>query len=122
MITHVMSTMLSRHLKKDERPDATDASSRTNLRYLSIPQKVECIQQLHKSVRVSHQRAERLQNRIKSLVDKEGIVVEDELHQDLTEIVQDNTPKIEESYPPDSFARLFWEQQTKACRMKVSSL
>lgn len=68
---------------------------------------------------MGHQRIERLEKRIESLVDEEGVVVNDELHQDLAEIVKESTPTIEEAYPPDSFARLFWEQQTKACSMKV---
>lgn len=64
----------------------------------------------------------RLKERIESLLGEEGVVVDEELHQDLTEMVKDNTPRIEEAYPPDSFARLFWEQQVKACTMKVRLL
>lgn len=114
-----MHSVVYRHSKQGARPDASNPSSHTNLRYLTAPQMVERIQKLHKCARLNQQKAERLKKRIESLVDVNGVVLDDVMHQDLTEVAKESTPHIEETYPPDSFARLFWEQQTKACAMKV---
>ncbi len=40
------------------------------------------------------------------------------MHEDLTQIMKDNASKISDAYPPDSFARIFWEQQLHATSLK----
>ncbi len=114
-----LNSMLFRAAKQDKSgADGSDPSSHVNFRYLSSPQKVNRLQKLHKSVRVSNQRVERLKTRLASVIEKRGIQVESDLHEDLTNIMQDNSKKITDSYPADSFARIFWEQQIKASSLK----
>ena len=48
-----------------------------------------------------------------------GVVVDEELHEDLVATVRENASRVNDTHPPDSFARLFWEQQTKASSLKV---
>ncbi len=43
-------------------------------------------------------------------------MVDDDLHQDLSTIVEEQTLSIHEQYPEGSFKRLFWEQQRAASK------
>ena len=115
----ILNSMLFRAAKQDK-SDASDPSSHVNFRYLSSPQKVRRLQELSKSVRVSNQWVERLKTRLASVIEKRGVQVESDLHGDLADIMKENTQKITDSYPADSFARIFWEQQLKASSMKDS--
>ena len=42
--------------------------------------------------------------------------MDDDLHKDLSKIMEDNTQAIHEQFPEGSFRRLFWEQQREAVR------
>ena len=43
-----------------------------------------------------------------------GVVVDDQLSDDLSHIVREQTPKVAEDFPEGSFQRLFWEHQKEA--------
>ena len=49
------------------------------------------------------------------------VTVDDDLHQDLQEIVKSNNECISNTYPPGSFARLFWENQMRASAVSKAS-
>ncbi len=55
-------------------------------------------------------------HKIEASTKSKGIVVDDDLHQDLSTIVEEQTPLIHEQYPEGSFKRLFWEQQREALK------
>ena len=55
-----------------------------------------------------------MKTRLAAAIQEHGTPVDSELHEDLSQIMQDNTSKILDAYPPDSFARMFWEQQLHA--------
>ena len=45
-------------------------------------------------------------------------MVDENLHSGLKQIMEESSPLIAESYPPDSFARSFWESQQRASSLK----
>ena len=49
------------------------------------------------------------------MAEMRGTEVDVDLHNDLSALVQEHTPSVMSEYPADSFGRLFWEQQQKAC-------
>ncbi len=76
--------------------------------WVHLKRYVECLQQLHKSVRVTHQRVDRLKAQYRK---ERGCSWS---HEDLS-IMEENSP---EKYPADLFACIFWEQQLKASPIK----
>lgn len=59
----VLSAMLHRAESQQRDPDKCNPSSTTNYRYLNTPEKLERMKRLHADVKVSQQRARRLEKR-----------------------------------------------------------
>ena len=58
-----------------------------------------------------------LKKKIDSSVIANGVVVDTDLHQDLSAIIEEHTPAIHEKFPEGSFKHLFWDQQREALKM-----
>ena len=53
--------------------------------------------------------------KIEEVADQSGVVVDDELHEDLQSIASECTEEqVHESCPENTFKRLFWDQQQKS--------
>ncbi len=89
----------------------TTSSSRTNVRYLSTPLGRKRYHSLRARITSTERKLERLVHKIEASTKSKGVVVDDDLHQDLSTIVEEQTPSIHKLYPEGSFKRLFWEQQ-----------
>lgn len=102
----------------------SNPSSHTNYRYLTPPEMVDRISRLHKSVVSLKLEVNKLQKSIALASDKAALVVDEALHNDLKCIMKANVQTIKESFPPNSFQRIFWDQQIQAasvsspCAMK----
>ena len=46
------------------------------------------------------------------------IQVDEDLHEDLSSVMEDNNQMITDKYPPDSFPAIFWSQQRQAASLK----
>ena len=105
-----LNTMASRTSSDDK----THPSSHTTYAALSDPEKAERLRRLHdENVRLKSQIA-RLKEKIIAAVNRDGITVDSELHDDLKEAVENSRSKVHELYPEGSFQRMFWEEQEKA--------
>ena len=51
-----------------------------------------------------------------------GVAVDDDLHNDLKTIVEENSKQVHATYPEGSYQRVFWDQQVKASSLKMSKL
>ena len=100
--------------------DRTNPTSHTNYRFLNSPEKADRLHRLHQQVRLDHQRIARLKESLDQIAEGRSVPVGDALHEELKQIMQDNTITINQSYPSNSFARIFWESQQQAARMKSS--
>ena len=110
----ILNRMLYRlqHTSKD---DKTDPKSHTNYRYLSTPEKNERLKKLHDQCKVMKQQLNRTQQKLDEALEQRGVVIhEEDLHEELETIVDEQSPFIAESYPEHSFARIFWENQKRA--------
>jgi len=56
----------------------------------------------------------RLAKKIAELSAANGVLLDNELHNDMKVMIEEATEEIEQTYQPNSFQRLFWEQQKKA--------
>ena len=79
-----------------------------------------------KRIRLLHEQTIGLKQQIEKLkksaiaASKEGITVDEELHQDLKDISNDNIALINSMCPEGSFQRIFWDQQTEAASLNNS--
>ena len=101
--------------------DKTAPDSHVNYRHLSTPEKVHRLQRLHAELRSNVCKKERLKAKLDSVVEKEGMTTDTEIHEDICAIVESKTPTIVDNYPKGLFERLFWEQQQAAARLNNQS-
>ena len=100
--------------QSDSSKTKSNSDSHSNYRFLSSPEKNERLHQLHHQARLSQQRVRRLKECLEGVAEDRSVTVDSDLHDDLKQIMQDNTTTINKSYPPDSFAKIFWESQQQA--------
>ena len=105
-------------VRKQKDDDKTSPSSHTAYVTLHTPEKISRLHRLQQKRKSALMRINRLKQKIADIINKDGITVDDELHEDLKAITAENTKEMEASNPHDSFKRLFWEQQQKAASFK----
>ena len=107
--------------RKRKHSDGTSPSSHTNYRFLSTPEKIKRLRHLHRLHHNDQQRITRLRTALDGAIEERGVTVDYDLHQDLRGIVKNNTDFISSTYPPGSFARLFWDSQQHVSAVSTSS-
>ena len=66
-------------------------------------------------------RVKRLRERLDRAIEERGVEVDADLHDDLIKTMnEENTLDLVNHYDPDSFQRIFWEQQQQAMKKKDS--
>ena len=115
----VLRSMLHKSMQCSD-TDRSDPSSRTNLRYLSTPQKIACFHRLRLNYKCSQVQLERLRSKLAEHVEQRGTSVDEGLHQDLITIVDQSSPQVADKYQPGTFQRVFWDQQQQAMKVKSS--
>ena len=93
------------------RDDPTTISSHTNYIHLTSSEKNERMKNLHKSYKIAKQQVRRLELKVKQLIINEGISLQPCDTADISQIVEDVTPVVEQNFPQDSPQRVFWDQQ-----------
>ena len=86
----------------------TDPSSRTPFSNLSTPERKHRFSQVRAKLKASENKIQRLQKKIKEATTARGITVDNNLHHDLKQIMNDNNQKVVEEFGEDSFQSLFW--------------
>ena len=94
----------------------TSTSSTTNYRYLSTPEKAERYKELKSRSNSAEKTVKRLKERIKELMGKSCIEIDQDLHSDLSQIMEDHNDAIVSEFTEGSFQQLFWDQQLQAIR------
>ena len=85
-----------------------------NYRYLTTAEKDDRLERLHNLQRQTKRKADRLSAKIAENIEHKGVIVDEAMHHDPTQIVNDHTSKVNATYPNDCFQKLFWMQQQKA--------
>ena len=106
--------------RKPKDIDKTDPSSHTNYAFLSTPEKDERLHRLQQVRKNAKLQSDHLKQKIEKVADQGGVMVDDELHEDLKSIALECTEQVHESCPDDTFKRLFWDQQQKSSSVKNS--
>ena len=105
--------------RKNQSPSKkTHPSSRTPLASLTTPERKERYSKLKARLKATELQVKRLKEKIKEATDANGVAVDNDLHSDLEQIMEEHHDRIMEQYGQDSFQRLFWEEQRKALRAR----
>ena len=96
----------------------TGAESHVNYCYLAVNEKDERLRELHTQHRNTTKRLRHLEEKLFLAIEEKGNSVDESVHSDLRQIMQECNAKVMSEYPEGSLARIFWEQQLKAasCR------
>ena len=93
----------------------TASTSHTNVRYLNTPER----QERYRKLKVRSDTAERRVKRmLEKLTEKDGVQLDDGMHDDLQSIMIDMTSEVRDQNSEGSFRRIFWEQQLEAMSKK----
>ena len=74
---------------------------------------------IHAELRGVQKQGDRLNPLLSEVSEKQGLICGDDTHADLKKIMQRESSKLVDSFPPNSFQRLFWEQQLQSAMPKV---
>ena len=85
-------------------------SSHTNIRFLRTPQRTARFVAVRKAIMNKNKQLQRLRMKLSSAVETDGILVDDELANDLHQVVN-NKSDHESVFKDDEFKRIFWDQQ-----------
>ena len=111
-----LSTMLSRRLKDQK----THPSSHTTYANLSTSEKDERLRNVQQENKKANLCVARLKQKISDVTSQGGVVLDDEIHNDIKAMMDVTTNQVHSSYPEGSFQRIFWDQQQTACSLKNS--
>ena len=106
--------------RKQKDVDKTNPSSHTNFATLHTPERTERIHRLQQDKKRYMLQLERLKQKIASAADRDGLVVDEEMHEDLKAMAAEYTEQVQESTTEESFRMLFWNQQQQAASLKNS--
>ena len=96
----------------------TSASSHTSYRNLTPVEKEERMRNLRLSLKLANQKVKRLETKVSSLIESQAIPLQECDNTDVSSLVTDMSPLIEQQFPPDSPQRIFWDQQKKYNSLK----
>ena len=95
-----------------------ESSSHVNDCFKCTPEKKAKLAKLKTRANIAEQNVKNLKARLEKLSEKQGENLDSRLHGDLLGIMNSENESIRQSFPNDSFARLFWEQQLHAASLK----
>ena len=110
---HCMAIQIKRHQSQSS-ASPTTPSSHVNFRYLSATQFAIRLKHSQHQCRLASKQISCLQEKISRATVENGIVVDDEMHHWLREIMCAETSEVYRKYKPNSFHHLFWKQQMDA--------
>ncbi len=96
----------------------TDPRSHTNYKSLTKEELTTRLRQLSTLQASTARRLAYMKAKLSSVVKSHGHVVDDQTQADWTQIIEQHSPEIASHYPPQSFPRVFWDQQLEAARRK----
>ena len=92
---------------------SASASSHVNDRWMRTPERREKAASLKRRMRSAESTVKYMKKKIASSTDKNGVSVDDSLHDGLRGMMSEFSVGVEEKFAENSFHRLFWDQQMK---------
>ena len=98
-------------LSKQQSEDHTTSSSHTTYSNLTPTEKNARLKNLHDSLKFASRKLSTLEGKVKTIIETQSIHLEGNDHSDISSLISDVTPMVEEKFPPNTPQRMFWEQQ-----------
>lgn len=99
--------------RQDESPSkVTSTHSHVNERWLNTPQKKTKLARVKLRLRASEKKSAYMKEKIKEILSEKAVEVDNQLHEGLNKIMDENARQVHEKYEEGSFHRLFWDEQT----------
>ena len=105
---------LAIQIKRHQSQSSVSPSSHVNYRYLSATELAVRLKHSQRQCRIASKHISRLQEKISKATVENGIVVDNQMHNGLLDIMCAETSEVYKKYKPDSFHHLFWKQQMEA--------
>ena len=93
------------------RVTATLQSSHTRYRDLTAAEKDERIKNLHRPLKISNQKVNRLQAKVDKLIANQSVCLQDNHAADISHIITEVSPVVKDRFPLNSPQCIFWDQQ-----------
>ena len=93
-------------------------TSKVNFTHLNTPEKQRRYTNLRTQLKTTEKQMERLKDKIDHMMKLNGVDLGPETHEDFKSIMTDMTEDVRQKHPPESFERVFWEQQLVALNKK----
>ena len=106
-----LRSMVSR--QSNERDSRTSTSSHTRYCDLTPAKKDKRLKNLHQALKASNQKVKRLQAKIDKLIANKAVRLQDSDSADISHIVTEVSPIVEDAYPLNSPQHIFWDQQKR---------
>ena len=94
--------------------DCTCPSSHTNYCRLTNDKKSICLHRMQQDKRLLQQQLRRLQDAIAESTETHGVLLDEELQADISELIKAHTKDVHSAHEEGTFQQLFWEQQSRA--------
>lgn len=114
-----LASKLARN-NKQTKPLDVSLSSHVNNRYLHSPELRTKLALHQKCRRNMLKQINRLKEKLEMAAEDEGVILNEGDHEEMKGILNSEYSSIAKKHSPNSFARLFWEQQLKASNCKNS--
>ena len=104
--------------QSNESDNHTSASSHTRYQDLTPAEKDERMKSLHRALKVSNQKVKRLQAKVDKLIANQSVCLQDNDAADISHIITEVSPVVEDRFPLNSPQRIFWDQQKRYNSLK----
>lgn len=110
-----LRSLHSRHMKQSQLGSVRMMSidSHVNYGYMHTPKKTQ-LRELHGHQQITFKQVQWLQHKLAVTIEQKGVFVDESMHGDLRQIMEECADKVISEHPAGSLARIFWEQQLKA--------
>lgn len=88
----------------------SDSSCHTNNRYLNTPEKLKKLKNLRMRSKTAEAKLKRLRENVNKMI-AQGHELDHSVHDDMVQVMNENSDKVLNDFPEGSFQRLFWQQQ-----------
>ena len=109
--------LYNRWAKRKSDTTSDSSSCHVNDRYLNTPEKIRKIDTLRKRARKTEGELKKVKERVNTLIDQ-GKEIDQQVHSDLIEVMNEHTTEVYETFSEGSFARVFWDQQLANAKKK----
>ncbi len=91
----------------------TSSNSHTKYELLSSQEKTVRLKNMHTSLTSLKKKNKRIELKVQKILEKEAVSLHPEESTDISHLISELNPTVEQQFPPDTPQHIFWEQQRR---------